>query len=439
MSEQEGLDQALKRAIELHQQGELTKAEAGYREVLELDPDQPDALHLLGVLWHQLGDSTAATEQIRKSLAVNPDQPLAYNNLGNVQAQSGALEDAAGSYEQAVVLRPDYPEAHSNLGNVLVQLGRFEDAAQRYRRAIELRPCDATVHVALAALYERLGRTENALEIYRGAIACEADSVAAHRRLGTLLRKLGRLDEARAVYEQWLVFDPDQPEALHMRAACSGEQVPVRASNGYVKAYFDGFAQDFDEVLAELDYRVPDLVAEAVTGHLGERDQASLDILDLGCGTGLCAAGLRPHARHLTGLDLSPEMLLQAGEREAYDELHQGELTAYLEGCSSDYDLIVAADTLVYFGDLGAVFEAAVAALRTPGSLVFTLETLTPDAGGEDYRLNRFGRYAHAQAYVTGELARAGLQPRDIREVTLRTEGGGAVAGMLVVAVKAQG
>ena len=116
---------------------------------------------------------------------------------------------------------------------------------------------------------------------------------------------------------------------------------------------------------------------------------------------------LRRTRGDLTGVDLSAGMLEQAKAKQVYDELVQGELTQFLQGRPAAFDLIVSADTLVYFGDLEDVAAAARAALRPGGLFVFTLEELVVDDGDLEMRLEPHGRYAHAQS-----LRRAGTATR---------------------------
>src|SRR5699024_10724993 len=139
--------------------------------------------------------------------------------------------------------------------------------------------------------------------------------------LAMTLYMLGRRDEAREVYRAWSERDPDNPIPRHMLAASGGAEAPARADDAYVRETFDRFAGNFDEqLLQHLHYRAPQVLAEAL-GTVLPSPSASLDMLDAGCGTGLCASLLRPHARHLVGVDLSTGMLDKARQRGGYDAL----------------------------------------------------------------------------------------------------------------------
>jgi predicted TPR repeat methyltransferase len=228
--------------------------------------------------------------------------------------------------------------------------------------------------------------------------------------------------------------EPDDPIALHMRAACTGREVPARASNAFVEKTFDSFAASFESKLEQLSYRAPALVA-AMLEDSGLQPSKRLDVLDAGCGTGLCGLLVAPYARRLVGVDLSAGMLAHAKEKNVYEALMKTDLTEYLRDNSEAFDLIVSADTLVYFGDLKSVFAAAARALRPNGLLVFTVEHSVGGEADVDYRLELHGRYSHARAYVEQLLALSGLQP-EIAHAELRMEAGAPVAGLVIRAMK---
>jgi predicted TPR repeat methyltransferase len=254
--------------------------------------------------------------------------------------------------------------------------------------------------------------------------------------LGLAYCVLGQRDKAIELYDEWLRDDPGHPVIAHLLAGCTGRDVPTRASNECVQIMFDNFAASFESKLAHLQYRAPSLIQKMVESSNRPPDK-SLDVLDAGCGTGWCGPLIAPYARHLTGVDLSAGMLEQAKGKDVYDDLIQGELTQFLASRPDSFDVIVSADTLVYFGDLAPVAAAARGALRPRGLFVFTLEQLVDDATSE-VRLEPHGRYTHAQHYVERVLKEASFSS-EIVHADLRLESGLPVPGLVVRATAHNG
>jgi predicted TPR repeat methyltransferase len=245
---------------------------------------------------------------------------------------------------------------------------------------------------------------------------------------------LGEVENAVEIFQQWLEDDPDDPVARHLLAACSGRDIPPRASDAFIEKTFDSFAASFDSKLAKLSYRAPALVTEMLK-RSGVAPSKSLDVLDAGCGTGLCGALIAPYAHRLVGVDLSGRMLAHARHRNVYDELIKCELTAYLADCNETFDVIVSADTLVYFGTLDSVIAASHRALRPGGRLIFTVEELVDAEHDAGYSLGTSGRYRHAREHIQALLRETKLRP-EIVSAELRLEAGEPVAGLVVQGTK---
>ena len=424
-------------AIALHRANRLREAEPLYAAVLAAEPDHPDALHFLGVLKHRQGASEEAVALIGRALALAPS-PDMHNNLGNVLLQNGQAEAAVAAYRRVVELRPDDAAAHHNLAIALQAMDRPVEAGLALERAIALEPRQALFHYSSAMLWLRHGAPEMALKmalpLLQVALALDPKFAQAHLARVRAIRMMGNQPGAalQAVTD-WLTHEPDNPIAQHFRAVFSGE-VPPRASEAFVRSIFDKYAASFDSHLGRLGYRAPQLLQAAIAEIVGE-PLAALDILDAGCGTGLCGPLLRPFARRLAGVDLAEAMLAKARERDIYDALSAGELTAFIAARRRCYDVIVSAYTLVYFGDLAAVAHAAAGALRDGGVLAFSLER-SAEASGLGYRLEDHGRFSHHPDYVRRVLTEAGLAVIRIDAATPRNEGGVPVAGLVVVARK---
>ena len=205
---------------------------------------------------------------------------------------------------------------------------------------------------------------------------------------------------------------------------------PAQVPSQSVADLFDRYAGTFDEHLrGKLGYRAPELIAAAVEAN--RTSGAGMDVLDLGCGTGLCGPLLRPMAKTLVGVDLSPGMIDKARERGVYDRLEVGDLIETLRRSPRAYDLLVAADVFVYLGDLAPTFEAAAAALRPGGLLVFTVEAATK---GDRYQLQQASRrYAHSQGYLRRLAGMYGFETCSLTGIEARVDAGRPVSGYLAV------
>ena len=433
-SQKKDIQRAVTQAVGFHKRGHVDEAERRYRAVLVLQPDNPDALHFLGLLLHRRGDTAAAIDMVRRATLAAPGYADAFNNLGNLLKLAGQFGEAETAYRHALELRPADANAHSNLGVVLRVGGRLGESEAALRQAIAIDGRHVPAHTNLGHVLKRTGRVKEAIASYRAAIALDPDNPMAPRVLGRAYQANGEPDKAREVFQAWVERDPGNPIAQHMLSACSSESAPPRASDAYVRTLFDEIADSFDEHLADLRYRAPQLIGAAFA-TAWPHPPGGLDVLDAGCGTGLCAAFLRPRARALIGIDLSSGMLRRASALNAYDQLIEGELTGFLETHPAAFDAIVSADTLCYFGALETVFTAAAGALRPAGRLLFTVEK-AGNEGADGYQLQAHGRYNHAVSYVKGRLEDAGLTCDTCEEAVLRHEGGTPVPGLVVTATR---
>ena len=424
------LARALAMAVEKHRAGRFSEAAEIYRQILDIVPDHVDAMHFLGVAEHQGGRAEVALDLLNRTLALAPDHVDALSNRGNVHRSLRRLEEAEADYRRALALRPDDANAQSNLGTVLRAKGNWEGAVAAFRAVIAGKPDHAPAWQNLGGTLQNLGRGNEALEAFRQAARLAPESVDMFRDLGMALYTVGRLREAIEMYRQCLALAPGDSRARHLLAACTGQGAPARAPDDYVRAEFDHFAANFDAKLASLEYRGPALVAEAAAEIVGELPPRPV-VLDAGCGTGLCGPLLRPCAGVLVGVDLSSAMVALARARGMYDELVVEELTGFLRQRARGSDLVVSADTLVYFGDLEEVIAAAAGALCPGGAIVFTLERAEPGDAPAGFRLHPHGRYSHTRDYVASVLARAGFVDTVIREISSRKEAEAWVPGWL--------
>jgi predicted TPR repeat methyltransferase len=274
--------------------------------------------------------------------------------------------------------------------------GDWSAAADLYEQTVEQAPHWAAAWFALAEAREKLGDLDAAARAFRGSLAADgADAQGAAARLALI----GRGD------------------------------VPDSLPPAYVARLFNDYAPRFDVHLTRnLGYRAPALIAEALNAAAPDRRFASA--LDFGCGTGLMGEALRDRVDRLTGIDLAPGMIVKARQRGAYDELKVGDAVAMLtSGPRASFDLIAAADALVYIGDLAPLFVAVGTALASDGLIAFSVETCE----GDGFKLEPTMRFAHSRPYVEATAREAGLRPLLVQSASTRREAGADAPGLICV------
>lgn len=417
-------------AIVLHLDGRLHEAEAGYRDILRDAPGFLPATHYLGVALHQTGRREEGLELVRASLRSAQPQADWHNTLGNMLVDAGRDDEAIASFMAALEIDTGHALAWNNLGAVVMKRGQTADAILAFRNAVAINASFEDALHNLADALEQTGDVRTAAHHRCAAYVLRPTPDKPRPMLGLAYRVLGRLDDAARVYEAWLAESPGDPVASHLLMACREGAASGRASNAYLEQYFDEFCSTFERKLSGLHYVVPEAIGQA----LRKLDIApgSLRILDAGCGTGLCGPQLAPHARELVGVDLSSKSLAVAREKGLYDALHAREIVDFLGECDpGSFDLVVAADTLIYFGDLTAVLEGAQRVQAPGGLLVASFEELAAEGG---FAIESNGRFHHSRAYVLERHAAAGFTPVTVDALDIRLELGVPVRGLLVIA-----
>ena len=209
------INHRLNTGLRYHQEGRLDEAERNYRSILDHEPDQPDTLHLLGVLMQARGERDPAEKFIRKAICLNPQNPFFYCSLGDIFSDCKEYEAAVRNYQKALQLKPDLVEALFNLGNALKARGQFTDAIKTYKQALALKPDLHQAHFNMAGACQRQGDLDQALVCYQNTVDLKPDNAVAWNHLGRLLQKMGELERAASCYQQALNLKPDYPEALY--------------------------------------------------------------------------------------------------------------------------------------------------------------------------------------------------------------------------------
>jgi predicted TPR repeat methyltransferase len=439
------------------------RAEQALRSLLAEHPNETIILVRLARLLHQVGRIAEAVPLMKRAVEIAPTAPL-FNDLGSLLLAAGDRAAAIDAYQNSLKLDPNYALGCLNLADALADSGRLPEAIELYRRVISIDASSVDSRVGLAAAFLRLGDPPAALAECRAALAIDSGHAGAlhataialaktadlpgaitcarallvqkpqfakgWHTLGNLLDDAGDVEQATSAYRRALEIDANLVEAMYDLAALTDAIPPPAMPRPYVTRLFDDFAPTFERRLVEeLDYRVPKALREAVAPHLSESVAPSLDVLDLGCGTGLVGRRFRDVAARLVGVDLSQGMLAAAGSLGVYDELVHDDVVEYMTKTDSRFDLVLAADLFIYIGQLEPFFAAATKALNSGGLLAFSIEAIE----GRPFSLRRTRRYAHSLSYIMELAGRHSMQLLESKPTAIRRGDGGDVAGHVVV------
>lgn len=404
-----------------------SEALASFDRAIAINPNVADSWNNRGAALNELRRHEEALAAFGKALELKPDHVGALFNTGNALAAQGRHEDAIGYFDKALAIDERSAEAWSGRGIALKALNRLEEAATALNRAAGLKPDLAEAWSELGGILLLAKDSERALIAYDKALALTADFPAAWLGRALALAQLKRTAEAVAAYRDAVNHGVDAGQvALHL-AVLGVEPPPAALPPANVVAIFDRYAESFDRNLIEdLKYGIPVAIADAMKRHVRAD---GLDILDLGCGTGLTGERIVSFKRRMTGVDLSPKMLEKARQRGIYDDLVCAELVAFLDTQQESCDVVVSADVFIYIGDLAPVFQRVRRALRKDGLFCFSVEA-SPDG---DVVFRDSFRFAHSAAYLQRLAQTNDFSVEELTPVIVRHDRDTRIEGYLAV------
>jgi predicted O-linked N-acetylglucosamine transferase (SPINDLY family) len=207
------VEQAIELAIQHHNAGQLSQAEDIYHQVLQVQPNNIDALHLLGLIAAHLKHYESAIELIQKAIRINPTVPKFYHSLGKIFSEQGQLPEAIACYQRALALNPKDAEIYYYLGNALMAQGNYTEAAKCHQQAITLNSNLAEAHNGLGNVRRYQGQLEEAIKCYQRALTLHPQDAMAHNNLACALNDKGMLQPAREHFKQALEILPTFKEA----------------------------------------------------------------------------------------------------------------------------------------------------------------------------------------------------------------------------------
>lgn len=367
-----------------------TEAEAQCKQLIARDQNDAEVLTLLGNIHRMKGELGPALARFEKALSADPGSVSAHMNKGLVLRATGDNNAAIKSFSRASQLAPENPAVWFIKGMTRIANNDLEQAAKDLEEAFRLNPHDINAGGQLASVYRHLRRIPESVEVSRRILAVDPENV----RAKFYIKAFEKQEAGQAVPR----IPREVAEATYSQADV-GKNFEASLKGG-------------------LEYKAPDVLNDAVRS-ICDQQGAGLDILEIGCGTGLCGSRFSDIARTLVGTDLSSSMLDVARAKNAYTSLYVADLADVLSGNPDSFDLVIAMDVLCYFGDLTEIFRKCHNTLRAHG--VFALSVEKPD-DDELWLLHPYGHFVHSLRHLRHAAGAAGFEEVFVKEMVLRRE-----------------
>ena len=326
-----------------------------------------------------------------------------------------------------------------NIATSYFELEEYELSIPFFQKAITCDKSNPWWHNYLSQSAQKTGDFKTAIDEAWTAVLLDFNAYEHHLNLAYTLYEISTekgeeyIDDA---LRKWYEKFPENPIAKQCYKSFYFDKNFKVSEPEYVEKLFDVFAQDFDSVLKELNYDSPVFLARNIAEFFKENNQKKIQILDIGCGSGLCGCAIKKilSDSQITGVDISQNMLVEAHRKNVYHKLVKGNITDCFGKIKTLFDVVVSSDVFTYFGDLDSVFFGVSNALRKGGLFSFTYTLNNENL--HDWFLAPSSRFLHSQKYINDILRKNGFRVVKNEEKILRKEGEKEVKGMCVSAVK---
>lgn len=390
-------------------QQQLLAAQKQFTNVVTLEPGHWSAHYQLATLYYQQQNWPSATDHYQNVLVHQPEDVESLNNLGVIALKQNQPQLAVDYFSRVLAIDQNHLTARSNLAATFLEHNRFANAVTHYRELLQHTPKNIEAHFNLGVALMGLNQLGDAINCFNAVITEEPNYADAYANLGIIARDQGQQHDAAAWFEKTLHLQPNNQTIryLHSALTCHTSDI-TRAPTAFVSTLFDNYAGYFEQHLAKrLDYQLPELFYDRLKQWC-QPNASQWQILDLGCGTGLCGQKVKEWSKWLVGVDLSSKMIFEAVRKQIYDALVIGDLSTLLARAQHTWDLIMAADVLVYLGELSELFGWVKQALKPNGYFLFSTEICAESKLA--YQLQQTGRFAHTHDYLNALIKQHDLQ-----------------------------
>jgi len=405
-------------------------AAESFKKAIEHGP-HPKATYTLAKLYYNEAQYTDSLHYFKEALKLQPHHADLLHDAALAFLANKEYDEAITQLEECLEINPEHPEAHYHLGAAYLEKEALSKALSHYLQQLSIQP-SLDCYYNIGVIFNAQNRNDDAIPYFEEVLRLEPQYLNAHLNLAVIHLKFGHTNKAIHHYEEALKIQPDDPEIKYILAGLKqNEEVPETAPPEYLSHLFDQYALYYDKHLQEhLRYQVPEEIFKVLTTTTSI-GKSPWKILDLGCGTGLSGALLKPYASELIGVDISENMLDLASQKNIYTELKQADISDYLVQ-KNHFNLIVAADVFSYHGELDTLFKKAHEALVKNGYFVFTVER----GFTYPYHLQQSLRYTHTKAYLEELIEKHQFKTLNLDNLVLRYQQKEAVEGYLVLLEK---
>ena len=416
---------AMEKLMALYQAGKWRQAEKHTTKLLKKNPTSALLRNVAGAIASAQAEYDSAKGYFSQAVQLQPDYAEAHNNLGVALQHLGEYEESVKEFQMAFALQIQFPEAHFNLGISYHHLGQFNEALTHFKYAIQMRPDYAMAFIKMGHTQRSLNQSREAMDSYQRAIALSPafQTVNDIFDFGMAFYIVDNKEEALAQFQRVVKLDSKHSEAIHLIHSLTGKTTS-KPPQQYVERLFNDYASRFDHDLVDnLGYDMPSQMKSVLLNTLGQSHFSC--IVDLGCGTGLAGDCFKAISTSRVGVDLSAMMLVEAQKKGCYDKLYCGDVVAQLKRIDEQGDLLIAADVLIYLGDVMPLFNA----IKDYASKGALLLLSTEHTQAEGFKLEDSGRYSHGRNYMDSCAKEVGFSLLAFKQVDLRKSGDDWIAG----------
>ena len=396
-------------------------------------PDSPEFKFYLAQAHHNLCNYTQAIEEYNKVLKIQHDIFPAIINLGNSYLEVEMYFDAMKCYNKALALQSNSFDAQLGLAKANDRAGYLDISFEYFNKCLSLNPEHLGLNINIRNALIKKGKMQEALFHLKKATMIDPQSVLAHHNLGNLYYKLEEREKALSEYNKVMELEPGH-NLEYVVASLTGSKFEGD-SKEYIEKVFDNYANNFEkELVKDLKYNAPQLVYELLKPMINF--DKKLDILDLGCGTGLSGQVFSNSINSLVGVDLSAKMLEVAEKRKIYTRLERNNIFDMMaHEQSNSYDIIVSTDVFIYIGKIDSIIDEAYRLLHSNSLFTFSVEALeyTEHKNKHDFYLHNNGRYAHSLGYLENLAKTKGFEIKKVITEQIRINHGQPVIGYIMV------